>query len=97
MAALILQKNENPKVNEDLGVFHEDIMKVNEIGKENYRQFFKKRILGTPTGSIRLKPVFVTKDAQTDYEKIENRPKSEIAGKIMKEQASGRCSSERGY
>ena len=82
VTALILLRNEDAEEKEDLGDIHEDIMKVDQIGKENYREFFKKRITGTSTGSIRLKPLFVTKEAYNDYEKLENQPKSVIAEKI---------------
>ena len=81
--ALILFKKEDPKIKIGLGELHEDVLSIKKIGKENYRQFFQKRILAIPTGSIRLKPAFITRQAGLEYEKLENQTKKEISEKIL--------------
>ena len=82
VAALILHKNEDPHVAEGLGDLHEDVMRIKQIGLENYKTFFKNRIYAVPTGSIKLKPAFITRKAQLEFQKIENQTKKEISEKI---------------
>ena len=83
MAALILDENEEPFIKADLGEFHEDTLRLAEIGKENYESFFKMKILATPTGRIKLKPAFVLKKQYDEYSKIENKTKEEIRKEIV--------------
>ena len=70
-----MYKNEDPKKIEGPGKLHEDVMKISEIGKTNYRKFFLERITGVSTGRIKLRPAFITKDANIEYKKIENQTK----------------------
>lgn len=83
VAALILHKNENPLNPEEIGDLHEDVMNISQIGKENYRTFFKNRILAIPTGCIKFKPAFITKKSYSEYQKIENQSKKVISEKIL--------------
>ena len=71
VAALILHKNEDPHVTEGLGDLHEDVMRIKQIGLENYKTFFLNRIYAVPTGSIKLKPAFITRKAHLEFQKIE--------------------------
>ena len=84
VVGLILNRKEDPEITADLGDLHEDSMKIKQIGKENYKHFFEKIILAIPTGSIRLKPAFITRKAGEDYEKLENQTKKIITEKILK-------------
>ena len=83
VAALILNKNENPAIIEGLGDLHEDVLKITQIGNENYEVFFHKRIIAVSTGSIKLKPAFITRQACSDYENIENQSKNLISERIL--------------
>ena len=83
VAALILYKQEDPGKVEGLGELHEDVLKISQIGKENYRTFFQSRILALSTGSIKLRPAFITQKSYLEYKKIENQTKLVISGKIL--------------
>ena len=84
VAALILYKSKNPSLTVGLGDLHQDVLNISEIGKENYRKYFLSRINAVPTGSIKLKPAFITKKSSCEYEKLENKPKIEIISQIKK-------------
>jgi hypothetical protein len=84
MAALVLDLNEHPDVQTDLGELHEDTLNLSNIGKANYETFFLKKIMAVRTGTIKLRPIFITKSAFEEYERIENKTKDEIRIKIMK-------------
>lgn len=82
-AAQILSKNCNPDSSEGLGDLHPDVLKVSQIGMENYRTFFKKRIQSVSTGSIKLRPAFVTLADGQEYDKLENQTKKVITEQIL--------------
>ena len=82
-AAQILSNNCNPESPEGLGDLHPDVLKVSQIGMENYRSFFEKRIQAVSTGSIKLRPAFVTLAAGQEYDKLENQTKKVIAEQIL--------------
>jgi len=83
MAALVLDKNENPNEKDDLGEFHKDILSLSKVGMSNYEIFFKRKIKSIPTGSIKLKPAFILKEDCEEYDKIENKTKEEIKANIV--------------
>ena len=82
MAAIVLDLNEDPAHNMDLGELNEDVMRLRKIGLENYERFFKLKLQGIKTGSIKLKPAFLSKKDAIEFEKIENKTKDEIRSKI---------------
>ena len=82
MAAVVLDLNEDPGDSMDFGDLNEDVLRLRKIGRENYDSFFKLKIKGIKTGSIKLKPAFFNKNAAEEYEKIENKTKGEIREKI---------------
>ena len=65
-----------------LGDLHEDILRITEIGRQNYRKYFLSRINAVSGGKIKLKPAFFTKEACREYEKLENQTKNEMVLKI---------------
>ena len=68
----------------DLMQVFEDISHmITQIGNENYEVFFHKRIIAVSTGSIKLKPAFITRQACSDYENIENQSKNLISERIL--------------
>ena len=84
VCATILYKSENPMVAVGLGELHQDVLKISEIGKDNYKKYFLERINAVPTGKIKLRPAFLTKKSGWEYEKLENQPKKEIISQIQK-------------
>jgi len=83
IAATILDKNENPAKDDDLEELNVDTLNISKIGHQNYKLFFEKKINAVPTGSIRLKPAFITKSDFAEYNKIENQRKDEIITEIV--------------
>ena len=82
VAAQIIYKSEDPSVPVGLGDLHEDILRITEIGRKNYRDYFLSRINAVSGGKIKLKPAFFTKEASSEYEKLENQTKNEMILKI---------------
>ena len=82
-AAQILFKHCDPESQEGLGDLHPDVLKVGKIGMENYRAFFKQRIYAVSTGSIKLRPAFITLKAGLEYDKLENQTKKVITEQIF--------------
>merc|ERR1712025_1320362 len=77
-------RREIPDQDEDLGGLHEDVIDLVQVGWENYKQYFMKKIRGIPTTQIKLRPAFITKSSYDEFNKIENKTKEEILGEIKK-------------
>jgi hypothetical protein len=82
-AAQILFKTSKPESQEGLGDLHPDVLRISQIGIENYRSFFEKRISAVSTGSIKLRPAFITLKSGLDYDKLENQTKQTISEEIF--------------
>ena len=83
LAAIILDKDEDPNEEDDLEDLNVDVLNISQIGHTNYKVFFEKKIDATPTGSIKLKPALFTKCELEEYNKIENQTKSIITKEIL--------------
>ena len=81
-AYILLDKNEDPFEEDDLGDLNVDAFNISKIGHNNYKLFFERKIEAASTGSIKLKPAFMAKSESQEYDKIENRTKSEICKEI---------------
>ena len=82
LAAVILNKQERPEVEDDLGEYYEDVIDVTKVGRENFKQYFKKKIRGVPTTQIKLRPAFITKNSFKEFNMIENKTKEVILEEI---------------
>ena len=82
LAAVILDKQERPEVEEDLGEYHEDVIDVVKVGWDNFKQYFMKKIRGIPTTQIKLRPAFITKNSFKEFNMIENKTKEVILEEI---------------
>ena len=58
-------------------------MNLKGVGFANYKKFFESRIKAIPTSQIPLKPAFLTKNAHTEFHRIENQTKAQIVVKIQ--------------
>ena len=99
LCAMILDKQERPVDEEELGNFHEDVLDISKIGFVNFKQYFCKKIRGIPTTSIKLTPAFITKANFEEYNKIENKTKEVIVKeiKLMMPQTVFEDSNEKSY
>ena len=83
LSALVLAKNELPEIECGLEDLHEDVLNLKGVGFANYKKFFESRIKAIPTSQIPLKPAFLTKNAHTEFHRIENQTKAQIVVKIQ--------------
>ena len=74
-----MDKNDNFAEEDDLGELHTDALNISKIGQNNYKIYFRQKVKGIKTSSIKLQPALMTKSDHTEYHKIENQTKDAIS------------------